>query len=221
MFLLIGLDVSYTRFSSEPSNPAVPYINQCDMALTQFAFMGLIILHPHKFGLGRATKNELEGFIHLWRCFGYLLGIEDRFNFCQFDNLTQVRCWSAYVLNNWILPCFKTSISEEYEHMSRAVALGARGYMRKCSFERLFLFVSWTVELPVPSVREQICISERCRFYFSVFLFSILGNLPFGNKVINYLVDLAVRLIIRPPSFWPMKYRPPYIPGLYHLWNPV
>lgn len=31
------------------------------MSVTQFAFVSLVVLHPEKFGMKRATKEELEG----------------------------------------------------------------------------------------------------------------------------------------------------------------
>ena len=61
------------------------------MSGTQFAFMGLPLLYPEKFGMAGASDGELEGFVHFWRCIGWMLGLDDRFNFCQLDNLTDAR----------------------------------------------------------------------------------------------------------------------------------
>ena len=49
---------------------------QADMAATQFAFMGMFLLYPHKFGVS-ATDEDLMAFCHVWRGIGYLLGIQD------------------------------------------------------------------------------------------------------------------------------------------------
>lgn len=48
------------------------------MALTQFGFMGYVIVKGPQIGIHNATHEELEGLIHLWRVVGYILGIEDR-----------------------------------------------------------------------------------------------------------------------------------------------
>lgn len=51
-------------------------LNQSDMAATQFAFMGLILLYPDEFGI-HISDEDMTAFCHLWRGIGYLLGIED------------------------------------------------------------------------------------------------------------------------------------------------
>ena len=61
------------------------WVSQYDMALTQWAFIGILIMHPLECGLHPATKEELTSLIHFWRVMGYLNGIEDRFNLCEGD----------------------------------------------------------------------------------------------------------------------------------------
>lgn len=48
------------------------------MVVTQFGFMGYILTKSKTIGLYNIKDEELEGFIHVWRVVGYLLGIEDR-----------------------------------------------------------------------------------------------------------------------------------------------
>ncbi|XP_054713465.1 uncharacterized protein LOC129222930 [Uloborus diversus] len=57
-------------------------ISQFDMALTQFAFVGLILSHPEHVGI-RCSREDLECLIHFWRGVGYMLGVEDRYNLCN------------------------------------------------------------------------------------------------------------------------------------------
>lgn len=52
-------------------------LNQADMAATQFAFMGMVVLYSRKLGI-YASDEDIEAFCHTWRCIGYLLGIEDQ-----------------------------------------------------------------------------------------------------------------------------------------------
>ena len=58
-------------------DPDMP-MSQFDMVITQFCFIGFIILMPQTFGI-HDTKG-MDGFVHLWAIFGRSLGIEDRFN---------------------------------------------------------------------------------------------------------------------------------------------
>jgi len=154
----------------------------------------------------------------MWRCYGYFLGIEDRFNFCQPDNLVQMRRRANYWLRRIVLPGFKSSVSAQYEHMARAVALGARGFMRNSTFESQLLYAAWVVDLAMPNVERSVAAADRRAFRFRVWFFSVAANWLGANRVLNFFVDLAVRLCLCPPKYWPFKYRPPLVPGLGHLW---
>ncbi|XP_055319056.1 uncharacterized protein LOC129576927 isoform X2 [Sitodiplosis mosellana] len=57
------------------------FISQRDMALTQFGFMGYIVLKPDKLGV-QVSNKDLEAFIHFWRVIGHLIGIQDKYNLC-------------------------------------------------------------------------------------------------------------------------------------------
>ena len=46
------------------------FFNQYDMVETQFAFVGVALLFPLKFGAYGTTDDDLRGFIHFWRCIG-------------------------------------------------------------------------------------------------------------------------------------------------------
>lgn len=48
------------------------------MALTQFGFIGFVMTKPHMLGIHNPPQEDLEGFVHLWRVVGHLLGMEDR-----------------------------------------------------------------------------------------------------------------------------------------------
>ena len=58
-------------------DPEVPF-SQFSMVITQFCFIGFIVLSPDVYGI--ENKKGIAGFVHLWAIFGRFLGIEDRFN---------------------------------------------------------------------------------------------------------------------------------------------
>ncbi|KAH6924846.1 hypothetical protein HPB50_025723 [Hyalomma asiaticum] len=58
------------------------YLSQLDMAVTQFAFVGLVVLYPRQLGLF-LSEPELECVLHFWRCVGYKLGMADSYNLCS------------------------------------------------------------------------------------------------------------------------------------------
>lgn len=53
------------------------------MAVTQFGFMGYVMTSPKSVGIHSFTEEELEGFVHLWRVIGWVIGIKDEFNICR------------------------------------------------------------------------------------------------------------------------------------------
>ncbi|XP_058804603.1 uncharacterized protein LOC131671853 [Phymastichus coffea] len=57
-------------------------ILQKDMVLTQFAFVGYVLLKSEKLGFTNETADR-QAFNHFWRVVGHLLGIPDRLNICR------------------------------------------------------------------------------------------------------------------------------------------
>ena len=183
---------------------------------TQFAFVAMIVLYPQKFGLARATDEELEGFIHFWRCIGYLLGIEDRFNFCSDDDLPTFRAFTSDYMEQVVKPAMKMSVSPEYEHMGRVVAMGANNYLPS-TYESSYLYITDVIQVPVAQVTKRVSFLDRLRFYLLVFLFQWVGNLPMGNNFLNSAVQFSVTQIVSPPKGSRVKLPP--VKGLSQLWN--
>ena len=63
---------------SERVDNGLNRIYQKDMVITQFAFVGYVLVMPKTVGLAHATPEDQLGFHHFWRVTGYLLGISDR-----------------------------------------------------------------------------------------------------------------------------------------------
>ncbi|XP_076298012.1 uncharacterized protein LOC143217515 [Lasioglossum baleicum] len=58
-------------------------IYQKDMSITQFGFIGFVLVTPHRVGLAHSTLKEKTGYNHFWRVTGHLLGISDRMNIAR------------------------------------------------------------------------------------------------------------------------------------------
>jgi len=52
-------------------------VNNADMAGTQCGLISLVLLCPQNIGIHNATDEDIEAFCHMWRCYGYCLGIKD------------------------------------------------------------------------------------------------------------------------------------------------
>lgn len=62
--------------SRSATNAKVGMINQKDMAITQYGFIGFSVLTQKETGV-QATRQELEDYCHFWRVLGNVLGIKD------------------------------------------------------------------------------------------------------------------------------------------------
>lgn len=56
------------------------WVSQYDMVVTQWAFFGLMMMHPKACGLYHVSNDELYEVVYCWRVIAYFLGIDDRFS---------------------------------------------------------------------------------------------------------------------------------------------
>lgn len=77
-------------------------ISQKDMAITQYLFMGFVVLMPDEFGVV-GSREQFEAFNHFWRLIGFMLGTEDRFNACG-ETLEDTRSRLQSITEDMILP---------------------------------------------------------------------------------------------------------------------
>ncbi|XP_055599490.1 uncharacterized protein LOC129748775 isoform X2 [Uranotaenia lowii] len=96
-------------------------ISQKDMAVTQFGFVGYIVL-AHR-GLGIVyDKQDMEAIVHFWRVIGYMIGIEDRYNLCT-DSLAGSQERMRQVQEHILRPALAER-SSDFEQMGRALIDG-------------------------------------------------------------------------------------------------
>lgn len=62
--------------SAKKSN--IGMVSQRDMAITQYGFLGFIVLSQKQIGF-QATKEEIADYCHFWRVLGHVLGIRDEY----------------------------------------------------------------------------------------------------------------------------------------------
>ncbi|XP_012225825.1 uncharacterized protein [Linepithema humile] len=105
----------YMLFSKTPYRPKD--INNADMAVAQCCLISSLVLWPQNVGVHDATNEDLEALCHMWRCYGYFLGIEDEYNFCR-GSLEEIKQRVRDMFQYWIIPNFK-DITPEWEHMTK------------------------------------------------------------------------------------------------------
>lgn len=87
------------NFSNSNNAP----INQFQLSMTQFAFVGIPVAFSDRIGI-TATDDELWAFNHLWAILGYLLGIDDKYNIALQPNLTAAKQYYEQIFNEYYLP---------------------------------------------------------------------------------------------------------------------
>lgn len=118
-------------------------VTQKDLALTQFGFMGFILIRPKHLGIQCDNKEDREAFVHVWRTVGYMMGLEDRsvfvylpylnmlslklmyfrrFNICR-QSLEETEDLCEALLTKIFGPLLSTP-NQDFENMAKALLEG-------------------------------------------------------------------------------------------------
>ncbi|XP_049791947.1 uncharacterized protein LOC126199211 [Schistocerca nitens] len=178
-------------------------VNQTEMALTQFGFVGLMLLHPDRLGAPDASERDLEGFAHMWRGLGYLLGIEDRFNLCSGD-LNSVRRRCQLVVERLVAPSMER-VTAEWEHMSRCMVAGVALYVPGPPFSVSLCYLLGellALREPAARLRAALCLGDRLTLLFVGGLLRWLLRFAPLRRLYNWLLRLAMKRARHAPQHW-------------------
>jgi hypothetical protein len=176
-------------YLNNSNNPV--FVNQMDMAVTQFGFVGLFVLFPGRFGAHGISDEDMDAFVHLWRCLGYVLGLEDRYNFCNGD-LQTVRQRSRDIINFWVKPNLR-EVSRDWEHMTRCIVEGVSYYIPGITFETALLYLCSIVGIYAPRLSASLTLKQKLFYYLMVFTLWFVLRLPGAPSFFNWLISLAIR----------------------------
>lgn len=178
----------YTIVRNSPDRPKG--INQLEMALTQWGFIGLITSYPKLLGVHDASDEDLEAFCHLWRSIGYQLGMEDEYNFCR-GSLADIRQRSHDFLEAWVKPNLR-EITPEWEHMMRCVISGVASFLPGITYESALFYLSEILELQMPRLYASLSYAEWINHNLSKSLFYYTIRLPGMSRLFNTLLNRAL-----------------------------
>lgn len=140
------------------------WFNQYDVAITQFAFVGLALAFPEKCGLVSASEHELELINYYWRVLGFLMGLDDEFNLGHFEAYADARQLHRLILDQEFLGRFEREPCETGLKMTQAICLALKYYLPLVSFNSLAIW--WQDKLkfngyePKPaSARERLVLA--------------------------------------------------------------
>ncbi|XP_074100389.1 uncharacterized protein LOC141528305 isoform X2 [Cotesia typhae] len=171
---------------AEKSKSSVQFLrmHQCEMACAQGGFFCLGVLCPEAIGIHGATDQELEDYCYVWKCFGYLLGIEDEFNFCR-GSYEDIKQRSRDFLNLWIKANLR-NITPEFEHMMRCLTIGTGYYFTDISYEVSLLYFAELMDIEMPRLRSLLSYSDWIRHKLAKFLMYYVMRVPQVKKFLNW-----------------------------------
>lgn len=167
------------------------WITMYDMALVQSGFMGAVTIVPDKFGI-RVKDSTLDDYVFFWKCIGYQLGIDDRFNLCSLGRPTSDNIvWE--VINKILLPdaahppAQYLPIAEAYINGINIVALGIPLF----SVHSTNAITNWALNKQL----GPLSFFDWCRFYYLRLLLLCLRLVPFNRKLMNRAVLRSIRTV--------------------------
>lgn len=113
------------------------WFTQYDVALTQFAFIGLAMLYPEKTAMIGAKSEDLENINYYWRVLGYLMGIEDEFNACQFETYPEIREFFRLIFEREYKDSFAKLPCQKGLEMSQSICVALHYFTPLLTFNNL------------------------------------------------------------------------------------
>ncbi|XP_055695428.1 uncharacterized protein LOC129797131 [Lutzomyia longipalpis] len=110
---IVAVRKKHIRASKYAQKHGMGMVTQKDMALTQFGFLGFVLVQPKMMGI-REDGENFEALVHFWRVIGYMLGIENEYNVCT-DSLSTTLPRLRLIVADVIAPCLKNHPQKFHE----------------------------------------------------------------------------------------------------------
>ena len=149
------------------------WLNQYDFVMTQWAFIGPVILYPEDCGLRPATEEEMKDLCYLWRVIGYCMGIEDKYNLCSGD-MEEDRELCRMLFDRDYRPVLNDIAIEDNMgwHMGNGIALAIQMINPSISFQAVINY--WYPRLGIPHKPALNSVFLKFSYYYMIFNFQVL-----------------------------------------------
>ncbi|XP_012221565.1 uncharacterized protein [Linepithema humile] len=167
-------------------------LNDFELIMGQCSFIGLIVLYPKEFGVHNATDEDLEAFCHMWRCYGYYLGIADEHNFCR-GSLGEIKQRIRDIYQYWVLPNFK-EITPEWEHVTRCIVetFNYNYNVRVLPYKIVVLLATEPLGINMSHLYASLCYSEWIVYYCWKFLLRYAMMLKIVRSFLNGVLQKSL-----------------------------
>ncbi|XP_018330912.1 uncharacterized protein LOC108740896 [Agrilus planipennis] len=181
-------------------------ISQKDMALTQFGFMGFALCRSEMIGIHKATDEELEAFVHVWRVVGYLMGMEDRFNLCT-GTLEEIREKCNILLEKVFLP----EVSKQDPNFLKMTSALLTGLWVMNPILQVDGFMTYFYMLVSENNNNNNLLAKQIQTYKGFILVSIQWTVYYLRYewcriILNFLQAMSIWLMIYCPYLAYFKY---------------
>lgn len=163
------------------------YLSQLDMAVTQFAFIGLVVLYPHQLGLF-VTEGDLECVLHFWRCVGYKLGMADAYNLCSGSYQETFRV--CLEMQEELIKPGLVNASREGAAMSRDIIGAVRVLVIFLSYEGMMAYWARHIGLEFNTTLSLYDWWSYCLIWLT---FNLLLRYRSFRNMFNWLLRVAIR----------------------------
>lgn len=161
---------------------------QLDMVLTQFAFIGYIILSDTYLGI-KVNHTEKEGMIHLWHVIGNMLGIEEKYNLCT-GTVEETRLICQEIFEKIYVPALQKRNKDQYfTIMNTAMLEGV-----------------WPIFFPIDS-SAYTAFTLDLASYTSKTQFNHNNTMSTYSKIIYNLQHFTLKYLTNPVFIWSKFFR--------------
>lgn len=163
----------------------VKWITQWDMALSQFSFIGLAILHPSRSGFIAASRQELELINYYWRVLGHLMGIRDEFNVCHFDNHEDTVELNRLIMEHGYKATFRETPFPQGIEMCKALCIAFSYFTPQVSFNSMVHWWKDEWSLVVGDRLEPLTLHDQILYSWTYIQFTYILRYNFTIKLMN------------------------------------
>ncbi len=148
------------------------WVNQYDFVMTQWAFIGPVILYPKHCGLHPASDEDIEHLVYLWRVIGYCIGIEEQFSVCS-GNIEEDRVLCQMIFDREYRPTLhKNGLEPEIGwNMGNGIAIALRMINPSLRFEAIIYY--WYSRLRIPHKVKLDSFIKKLAYYYLFFNFQV------------------------------------------------
>lgn len=163
------------------------YLSQLDMVITQFAFIGLAVLHPHRIGL-YLSEEDFDCVLHFWRGVGYKLGIDDKYNLCSESHKDTVQ--TCFEIQDKIMKPSLVNTSKEGAAMSKNIIMAIRVLVVFLSYEAMMKFWASIIDL---EFNPTLTLYDWWSYVLIKLTFTVLLKYKLFRDIFNYLLRAAIK----------------------------